>query len=62
MENAVKPSLPSDIDPDFWKGFLFGAMAGMVIAAYTYAINDFARPRFRRVPGNIKPIPGKAAA
>lgn len=47
MDNAVTslpPSEPESLpepDTDFWKGFLLGAMAGMIVAGYTYVMADF---------------------
>jgi hypothetical protein len=51
MDNAVNLPPPSEPDSDFWKGFLLGTVAGMVVAAYSYVMTDFnfARPMRRFV-------------
>jgi hypothetical protein len=63
MDNVVNLPPPSaGSEPEFWKGFLLGAMTGMVIAAYTYVMTDFnfGKPIRRFVPA--KPISQKPAA
>lgn len=62
MDNAVNLPSPSEPDSDFWKGFLLGTVAGMVIAAYSYVMTDFnfAKPMRRFV--TAKPIAQKPAA
>lgn len=52
MDNVVNLPPPSGPEPEFWKGFLLGAMTGMVVAAYTYVMTDFsfAKPIRRFAP------------
>ena len=62
MDNAVNLPPPSEPEREFWKGFLVGAMTGMVVAAYTYVMTDFNfyKPMRRFAPA--KPIAQRPAA
>ena len=61
MDKAI--NLPqSTPDIDFWKGFLFGTMAGMVIAAYTYALTDFKLLNPEKILTPLNEMAEKAAA
>lgn len=62
MDNAVNFPPPTDSEADFWKGFLLGAVTGMVIAAYTYVMTDFNLQSPTRRFGPAKPISKKNVA
>ncbi|MGC2161563.1 MAG: hypothetical protein WA634_06635 [Silvibacterium sp.] len=59
MDNMEKLAAQTD----FWRGILFGAMAGMVIATYAYAITDFKFKEPAETSQQAKPkLSGQAVA
>ncbi|HTV04724.1 MAG TPA: hypothetical protein VME86_05095 [Acidobacteriaceae bacterium] len=62
MDKVVNLPPPSESETNFWKGFLLGTMAGMVVAAYTYVMTDFNFHKPIRRSAPTTPIAQRPAA
>jgi len=64
LDMVNRGNLPpvSEANSDFWKGFLLGTVAGMVIAAYSYVMTDFKPASSRRRLAPVNHLAQKPAA